>query len=55
MLDAMRELDEDALDDADKTPLADDGSERVNVAASTAVPHPPGTQVLPEKSELERP
>jgi DNA-binding response OmpR family regulator len=55
MLDAMRELDEDALDDVDKMPRVDDGSERVNVAASTAVPHPPGTQVLPEKSELERP
>ena len=55
MLDAMRELDEDALDDVDKMPRVDDGSERVNVAASTAVPHPSGTQVLPEKSELERP
>src|SRR6185437_11086860 len=55
MLDAMRELDEDALEDADKMPQADDGPERVNVAASTAVPHPPSTQVLPEKSELERP
>ncbi|MGH9731262.1 MAG: DUF4388 domain-containing protein [Candidatus Acidiferrales bacterium] len=55
MLDAMRELDEDALDDADKSLLPDDGQEQVDVAASTAVSHSPDDQVVPEKSELERP
>ncbi len=55
MLDAMRELDEDALDDADKSPLPDDGQEPVDVAASRAAPHPPGDQVAPEKPGLEQP
>ncbi|HEV2223705.1 MAG TPA: hypothetical protein VGR84_11945, partial [Candidatus Acidoferrales bacterium] len=55
MLDAMRELDEDALDEADKSPLPGDGQEHVDVAASTAAPQPPGDQVVPEESELERP
>jgi DNA-binding response OmpR family regulator len=51
MLDAMRELDEDALDDTDKSLLPDDGQEQVDVTA----PHSSGDQVVPEKSELERP
>lgn len=55
MLDAMRELDEDAMDDADKSPLPDDRQEPVDVAASRAAPHPPGDQVAPEKSALEQP
>lgn len=55
MLDAMRELDEDALDDADKMPVPDDGREHGDVRASTAVPHPPRNAIAAEKTELERP
>lgn len=55
MLDAMRELDEDAFEDADKTPLPDDEREHVDVTTSTAVPHPRRDQIVPDKSELERP
>ncbi len=56
MLDAMRELDEDARDESAEVPAPLDGAPaHIDAVPCTGVPHPASAQVMSDKSELERP